>query len=135
MKPKRSEMTVRTSWKGDKMKKIIEFLNENGIEYSANKYGNPYYFNDGFSVEGIQIAFYFDGIGNTPEKKKLLIDFMKRKKAYICRESRFGAGYTYRIMTVFDETRLNQHEKAIADAVEKFWEEEHKRRTEESKTA
>lgn len=117
------------------MKKIIAWLKENGIEYSANKYGNPYYFNDGFSVDGIQIAFYFDGIGNTPEKKKLLLDFMRCKRAYICKESRFGAGYTYRIMTAFDAARLDQHEKAVADAVEKFWEEEHKRRSEGKKTA
>lgn len=55
------------------------------------------------------------------------MNFMKRKKEYICRESRFGAGYTYRIMTVFDAARLEQHEKSVADAVEKFWEEEHKK--------
>lgn len=110
-------------------------MEENGIEYSVNKYGNPHYFNDGFSVDGIQIAFYFDGIGNAMEKKKLLADYMKRKKSYICQESRFGAGYTCRIMTVFDASRLEQHEKAIADAVEKFWEEEHKRRMQKDKTA
>lgn len=39
------------------------------MEYSVNKYGNPHYFNDGFYVEGIQIAFYFDGIGNKPENE------------------------------------------------------------------
>ena len=60
---------------------------------------------------------------------------MKRKKSYTCQESRFGAGYTYRIMTVFDATRLEQHEKTIADAVEKFWQEEHARRVEEELTA
>ena len=42
------------------MKKIIAWLEENGIEYSVNKYGNPQYFNDGFSVDGIHIAFYFE---------------------------------------------------------------------------
>lgn len=117
------------------MKKIVEFLEKNEIEYKINKYGNPYYFNDGFFVDGIQIQFYFDEIGNALEKKKLLLDFIKRKKAYICREARFGAGYTYRIMTVFDAARLDQHEKAVKDAMEKFWEEEHKRRMEEVKTA
>lgn len=117
------------------MKKIIAWLEENGIEYSLDKFGNPYYFNDGFSVDGIQIAFYFDGIGNALEKEKPLADFMKRKKAYICKESRFGAGHTYRIMTVFDAARLEQHEKAVADAVEKFWEEEHTRRIQKEKSA
>lgn len=117
------------------MKKIITWLEENGIEYSANKYGDPYYFNDGFSVDGIQIAFYFDGIGNAPEKKKLLVDYMRRKKSYVFQESRFGAGHTYRIMTVFDSARLEQHEKAVMDAVERFWAEEHERKTLESKTA
>lgn len=117
------------------MKKIIEWLEENRIEYSVNKYGNPYYFNDGFSVDGVQIAFYFDGIGNAPEKKKLLEDYMRRKKSHVCQERRFGAGYTYRIMTVFDSIRLEQHEKAVVDAVEKFWEEEHARRIRKEKSA
>ena len=117
------------------MKKIIKFLEENGIEYNVNKYGNPHYFNDGFSVDGIQIAFYFDGIGNSPEKKKLLVYYMRRKKSYVCQERRFGAGYTYRIMTVFDAARLEQHEKAVADAVEKFWEEEHSMRIRKEKSA
>lgn len=117
------------------MKKIIAWLKESGIEYKVNEYGNPHYFNDGFSVDGIQIAFYFDGIGNSPEKENLLVDFMKRKKTYICKEFRFGAGHTYRIMTVFDAVRLEQHEKAVADAVEKFWEEEHARRTQAEKSA
>lgn len=69
------------------MKKIVEFLKKNGIEYSINKYGNPRYFNDDFSVDGIQVAFYFDEIGNTPEKEKLLLNFMKRKKIYVCEKT------------------------------------------------
>lgn len=117
------------------MKKIIAWLEENKIEYSVNKYGNPYYFNDGFFVEGIQIAFYFDEIGNKPENEKLLKDYMKRKKSYTCQGSRFGAGYTYRIMRVFDAARLEKHEKEVADAVEKFWEEEHAQRIQEKKMA
>lgn len=117
------------------MKKIITWLEESEIEYSVNKYGNPYYFNDGFSVDGIQVSFYFDGIGNAWEKEKLLLDFMKRKKSYVCEGSRFGAGYTYRIMTVFDAARLEQHEKAVMDATEKYWEEEHEKRMRKEKTA
>lgn len=117
------------------MKKIIAWLEENKIEYSVNKYGNPRYFNDGFSVDGIQIAFYFDGIGNAQEKEKSLLKFMKRKKSHICQASRFGAGYTYRIMTVFDAARLEKHEKAVSDSVEKFWKEEHERRLQKAQTA
>lgn len=37
------------------MKKIIEFLKENGIEYKIVSLGNPYYYNDGFTVQGITI--------------------------------------------------------------------------------
>lgn len=117
------------------MKKIIAWLDENNIEYKVNKYGNPYYFNDGFSVDGIQIAFYFDGIGNAPEKEKMLLNYMKWKKSYSCQCSRFGAGYSYRIMGVFDAARLEKHEKKVADAVEKFWKEEHERRMQEKKRA
>lgn len=110
------------------MKKIIAWLEDNKIEYSVNKYGNPQYFNDGFSVDGIKVTFYSDGIENAPEKKRLLLDYMKRKKSYVCQESCFGAGYTYRIMARVDVDRLERHEKSIADAVEKFWKEEHNRR-------
>ena len=117
------------------MEKIIAWLEENGIEYSVNKYGNPHYFNDGVSVGGIQITFYFDGIGNAPEKKRLLEDYIRRKKSYVFQERRFGAGYAYRIMTVFDAARLEQHEKAVVDAVEKFWEEEHACRIRKEKSA
>ena len=35
---------------------------------------------------------------------------------------------TYLIMTVFDYTRLEKHEREIQDAVEAFWQEEHARR-------
>lgn len=110
------------------MKKIIEFLEEKGIEYSVNKYGNPYYFEDGFFVDGIQIAFYFDEIGNNKKQENALNNFMKRKKSYEMKCMRFGAGYSYRITTVFDARRLEQHEKDVADAVEKFCQEEHAKR-------
>lgn len=115
-----------------KMKKIEKFLRENGIEYRINRYGNPDYFGDGFSVLGIQIAFYFDGIGNPIEKEKMLTRYMASKKAYACCSSRFGCGRTYRIMTVFDAARLEQHEKAVAEAAERFWQQEHARRMREA---
>lgn len=40
------------------MQKIEKWLEENGIEYKKGKYGNPYYFNDGFGVDGLQITFF-----------------------------------------------------------------------------
>lgn len=33
------------------MKKIIEFLEANGIEYRRETYGNPYYYNDDLSID------------------------------------------------------------------------------------
>ena len=110
------------------MNKIEQWLKENGFEYSVNKYGNPYYFNDGFYVEGISVSFYFDSIGNPFEKRHELEKFMKRKRAYTCYSSRFGFGVTYLIMTVFDYARLEKHEKEVQDAVEAFWQAEHARR-------
>lgn len=111
------------------MKKIEKWLKENRLEYEIKKYGNPHYFNDGFSVPGISILFYFDGIGNAWEKQQRLKDYMSRKKAYKCTCERFGAGYSYKIMTVFDAARLKEHEDKIQVSVKKFWEEEHARRT------
>lgn len=113
------------------MGNIIKWLEENGIEYSVIKYGNHYYFNDNFSVEGIQVVFYFDGIGNNQEKEKLLTNYMKRKRSYTCTYYRFGAGYFYRIMTKLDSVKLEEHENKISEAVEKFWQKEHAHRTQE----
>ena len=36
-------------------------------------------------------------------------------------------------MTVFDAARLEKHEKAVADAVEAFWQAEHARRIQAEK--
>lgn len=110
------------------MKKIIKWLEENGIEYSVNKYGNPYYFNDGFSVDGIQISLYYNDT-ECENKDKLLINYMKRKRKYsLTLYNIFGVGFTYIIMTALDAEQLKQHEKAVHDAAEKFWKEEHERR-------
>ncbi len=110
------------------MKKIIEFLRENNIEYKAVKYGNPLYFNDGFSVDGLQIAFDFYFDEEVSRKMHDLEKFMKNKRAYDMTSYSYGAGYAYRIMTVFDARRLADHEKAIKEASENFWQAEHARR-------
>jgi hypothetical protein len=109
------------------MKNIEKWLQENGIEYSRAVYGSNY-FNDGFRVIGLKIAFYFDEIGNTRDQEKQLIKFISRKKAYICDSFYFGAGRSYRIMTKFDDARLKKHEKAVSDAVNTFWKTEHAQR-------
>lgn len=106
------------------MKNIEKWLKENGIKYRKEKYGNQYYFNDGFRVEGLRIAFYFDEVGNTRKQENQLVKFMNRKKAYICKPFRFGYGHSYDIMTVFDAARLEEHEKAVSDAVKAFWQDE-----------
>lgn len=105
------------------MKKIEKWLQENGLEYDHNEYGNPYYFDDGFSVPGITVSFYFDGIGNDLRKSAEFVRYMDRQKSYTCTRQQFGAGFTYRIMTVFDTVRLTDHEKRIANAAEAFWQE------------
>lgn len=110
------------------MKQIEKWLNDNSFEYSRHQCGNSDYFGDGFSVPALFVPFYFDGIGNTHEKERQLVDYMRRKKAYICKAERFGAGYTYRIMSVFDAARLEEHEKRVSDAVETFWQADHARR-------
>ena len=66
------------------MKNIEKWLQENGIEYSRAVYGSNY-FNDGFRVIGLKIAFYFDEIGNTRDQEKQLIKFISRKKAFFTR--------------------------------------------------
>lgn len=117
---------------GKNDEKIEKWLEENGIKYTINQYGNPYYFDDGFSVSGIAIAFYFDDIGNNLEDRKKLENYMSRKKSYKCICERFGSGYSYRIMTVFDATRLEDHENKVKAAVDEFWKKEHARRTQKT---
>lgn len=54
------------------MKKIIEFLEKNGIEYKLVTCGNPYYYNDGFTVPAISIRFDYESIDCSciPEMQK-----------------------------------------------------------------
>lgn len=110
------------------MKNIEKWLKEKDLEYSLNRYGNGTYFKDGFSVAGINVTFYTDGIGNGRCKAAELERFMSRKKSYVCRRNRFGAGISYRIMTVFDAARLEEHEKRVQESAEAFWQAEHARR-------
>lgn len=110
------------------MKNIQKWLRENGLEYDQTTYGNPYYFNDGFRVPALTIGFYYDNKGNNWQKQADLKKYMKRKKAYICKASRFGAGIYYTIMTVFDERRLIEHENKVQTAVSAYWKAEHARR-------
>lgn len=115
------------------MKKIVKWLNENGFEFEVVKLGNPYYFNDDFSVDGILVSFYFDEIGNDLEKRMELEKYMKNKKSYNLSCSRFGSGHTYKILSVFDSVRLERHENLIKESCEKFWIQEHEKRMQEKK--
>lgn len=110
------------------MKKIEKWLSENDLEYSCQHYGNSTYFNDGFSVHGLAVSFYTDGIGNDRSKVAELERYMSRQNAYVCIRSLFGAGISYCIMTALDAARLAEHEKRVADASEAFWQAEHERR-------
>lgn len=114
------------------MKKIEKWLKENGIDYSVERYGNSTYFDDDFSVPGLSIPFYFDGIGNAWEDQKALTKYMDNNRAYMCKCSKFGAGISYYIMTVFDAARLAEHEEKIRKSVQKFWEEKRAQQMQES---
>ena len=110
------------------MKKIIEFLEENNIEYRAERFGNPDYFGDGFSVSGLVVSFDFFIDDDAPGKMARFERFMKLKRSYVLKGFQYGAGYTYRIFKAFDARRLEEHEKAVSEAVEAFWQAEHARR-------
>ena len=67
------------------MKKIIEFLEKNGIEYKLVICGNPYYYNDGFTVPAISIRFDYESIDCSciPEmqkKERVFLESMERRK-------------------------------------------------------
>ena len=52
------------------MKNIIEFLKKNGIEYQEVTYGNPYYYNDEFSVPAIRVTFDYELADDYKELKR-----------------------------------------------------------------
>lgn len=122
------------------MKKIIGFLESNGIEYRRETYGNPYYYNDGFRVPALIVTFDYeltDDRAEMEKKEQLFRQYMKRRKAYCIPYSGVCGIYIphYTIMSVFDYRRHAEHEARIRADVEKFWKEEHARREAEKLAA
>lgn len=114
------------------MKKIIDFLKQNGIDYELVNYGNPHYYNDGFTVQGLTIKFDYELAESIPElqkKEKLFTQFMKRRKKHCIGYSGKCGIYIpwYAVFDVSDFKRLQEHESRIQADVEKFWKEEHAR--------
>ena len=115
------------------MKQIEKWLTDNGIEYRPAKWGNPYYFNDDFSVSGLIVNFYLDP--DASRKMTAFERYMKRKKNYTCKCYKYGFGYWFRVLTTSDDTLLEEHEKRVSDATEAFWQAEHARRQQAQETA
>lgn len=118
------------------MKNIIEYLDKNNIEYEFVSYGNPYYYNDGFTVQAVQVSFDYDLANNIKELKQKengFLKYMKRKKkCCIGYEGRCGICIRwYSIFDVNDLRKYQEHENKIRKDVEKFWKEEHTRRMNE----
>lgn len=115
------------------MKKIIDFLEENAIEYKRVNYGNPYYYNDGFTVPAVQVYFDYE-LSTDPDelhrKERLFLQYMSRRKAHcIAYQGKNGIYIPwYSVMNVLDCRRWREHENRIKADVEKFWIEEHARR-------
>ena len=114
------------------MKKIIEYLEKNGIEYKPVTCGNPYYYNDGFTVPAIRIRFDYESIdcSNIPDmrrKQNAFTKSMRRRKNY-CIGSSGKCGICIPWYTIFkteDFRRYQEHEARIHADQEKFWKEEH----------
>lgn len=122
------------------MKNIIEFLENNGIEYRRETYGNPHYYNDGFRVPALVVKFDYElteDAAALKEKERIFKQYMNRWKAYCIAYSGVCGVYIphYTVMSVFDYHRHAEHEARISADVEKFWQEEHARREAERMTA
>lgn len=120
------------------MKRIIEYLEKNGIEYKPVTCGNPYYYNDGFTVPAISIRFDYESIDCSciPEMQKKERAFLKsieRRKNHCIGSSGKSGIYIpwYMVLSTDDFKRLEEHEARIHADVEKFWKEEHERRERE----
>lgn len=122
------------------MKRIIDFLEENAIEYRRVNYGNPYYYNDGFTVPAVLVSFDYELSENPDElhrKERLFLQYMSRRKTHcIAYQGKKGICIPwYSVIGVFDCKRLQEHESRIMADVEKFWIEEHARREAEKLAA
>lgn len=107
------------------MKNIIEFLKKNGIEYQEVTYGNPYYYNDEFSVPAIRVTFDYelaDDYKELKRKEHIFLQSMNRRKNYCI--GYFGkCGLCipwYSIFNVFDFKKQQEHEERIQKDIEKF---------------
>ena len=110
------------------MKQIEKWLTDNGITYRPAKRGNPDYFNDGFNVSGLIVTFDFYLDPDASHKMTAFESYMSRKKSLDCKCYSYGAGFWFRVLTVFDDACLEEHEKRVSDAIEAFWQAEHARR-------
>ena len=115
------------------MKKIIEFLKENGIEYKIVSLGNPYYYNDGFTVQGITIRFDYElakDMQGLQKKEEAFLKSIKRKRKHCIGYSGRCGIYIpwYTVLATSDFEKLKEHEARIDADVQKFWKEEHERR-------
>lgn len=117
------------------MKPIEKWLIENDIQFRSEKWGNPYYFNDGFYVSGLIVTFDFYLDPNARRKMTTFERYMRRKHSYAYKCYKYGYGYWFRVLTVFDDVRLEDHEKRVHDATAAFWQAEHTRRQAAQTTA
>ena len=122
------------------MKKIIEFLKENGIEYRTVSLGNPYYYNDGFTVQGITVRFDYELAKDMQElhkKEDRFLKSIKRRKNYCIGHSGKSGIYIpwYTVLNTDDFERLEEHERRIQADIEKFWQEDHERRERQKSAA
>ena len=116
------------------MKKIIEYLVKNGIEYNLVTCGDPYYYNDGFTVPAIRIRFDYESIDcicipEMQRKQDAFTKSMRRRKNY-CIGFSGKCGICIPWYTIFkteDFKRYQEHEARIHADQEKFWKEEHER--------
>lgn len=114
------------------MKKIIEFLKENGIEYKTVSLGNPYYYNDGFTVQGIAVKFDYElskDMQGLHKKEEAFLKSMKRRKKHCIGYSGRCGIYIpwYTVLATSDFEELKEHEARIDADVQKFWKEDHER--------
>ena len=100
------------------MKMLKEKLKELGVEFKDQAYGNPTYFGDFFSKQGVLFFIPF----SERSKKNLIETYIKRRKTIVISSSFInGCGIVYNVLTTKDSKELEEHGKRINDSVKKFW--------------
>lgn len=106
------------------MNNFIDFLEENNIEYEIVSYGNPNYYNDGFTVQAVRISFNYelsDNLIGLKKKEDAFLNEIKHNRSYCIGYSYVKDTFInwYSVFNVDDHKRWQDHQAKMQADLEK----------------